>query len=56
MSRYQFTHVRYRTAAAGRARSLAYAALLRLTPQATIALVNIITALAVSEPRPSLLQ
>ena len=34
MSRYQFTHVRYRTAAAGRARWLACAALLRLTPQA----------------------
>ena len=36
MSRYHFIHVRYRTAAvAGRARWLACAALLRLTPQVT---------------------
>jgi len=38
MSRYQFTHVRYQTAAAGRVRWLACAALLGLTPQAAIAL------------------
>jgi len=43
MSRYRFTHVRYGTAAAGRAWWLACAALLRLTPQATIALCAIVT-------------